>query len=181
MTSKEAQCFRCLRRWQRIWIWQQFKQRLVPTPLFKQSLSQAGGLNKLLPLLMLILSSPLWLSWWLIRLFFFLLHLPWTLSLSLIRPPGLRAPGERNIKGLHYQFAPYISLPPELYIRCVDDWVCILYGADKLPKYSLSTYLDAEYLLHRRLGLKANKDLDRLILSQISNAREDLSRDLGHY
>ncbi|WP_370980610.1 hypothetical protein [Agaribacterium sp. ZY112] len=181
MTKQEALCFHALRRWQRVHIWQDFKASLHPKALFAERLSKQTGCIRLMTLALMLLSAPLWLAWGLFHITLSSLALGPELLATYINPPGLRAPGERNIKGLHYQFARYIHLPPDLYIRCVDDWVAILYGPDKWPRYSLKHYLNTDYLYHRRVGLPDNDDLQALVQSQISNAREELSNDLGHY
>lgn len=181
MTQKEAECFRAVRRWQRAYMRQRLMQAIFPHLPFIALLKKTSVIGKVLIIVMACILSPLLILIWIIKALAALITFPFSIISSYIKPTGLRAPGERNIKGVHYQFARHIHLPPELYIKCVDDWVRILYGEDKLPKYSLASYLDTDYLLRRRIAYEEDATMQNLLKTQISNAREDLSRDLGHY
>lgn len=181
MTEKEAQCFWALRRWQRAYLKRRFVDTLKPQVPFASTFVKANIAGKLLLGLVITLLLPLIVLVWLIKLVIFSVLMPFLILVSYFRPPGLRAPGERNLKGVHYQFARHINLPPDLYIRCVDEWVAILYGREKLPRFSLANYLDADYMMRRQIAYAKDSSLQQLLKTQISNAREDLSRDLGHY
>ena len=181
MTHNEAECFRALRRWQRTYLKGELKKAFIPKIPFGQQLRESGLLVKFLCLLVIVILLPLVTLFWLLNLFRGLLLFPIQILLSHFKPPGLRAPGERNIQGVHNQFARHIELPPELYLKCLDDWVGILYGPDKLPEYSISRYLDSHYLLHRTMTHGSDPSIGNLLSTQISGAREELSRSLGHY
>ena len=181
MTPKEAECFRALQRWRRCHLSQNFKKAFTPKAPLSQAYKTANGFNKFIINLIYLVFLPLLVLFWLLNILRGVVTYPILILLTRITPRDIRAPGERNIKGVHYQFAQHTQLPPELYVRCVDDWVRILYGADKLPKYSLANYLDADYLVRRRVAYADDQTLHSLVKKQISNAREDLSRDLGHY
>lgn len=181
MTHKEAECFRALRHWQRVYFRRRFACALKPRIPFYRYIRKSNTLGKCVLLFLIVMLSPVFFALWLLNILRALLVLPFVLIGSYIKPPDLRPPGERNIKGVHYQFARHIDLPPDLYIQCVDDWVSILYGQTKLPQFSLAKYLDADYLMRRGMSYENDASLRELIKTQISNAREDLSRDLGHY
>lgn len=181
MTTQEAECFRALRRWQRAYLKQKLVRAIFPRPAFLRSFVKAKLAGKVLIMCLALVLSPILIVLWLLNILRMFLCFPFLFLFSFMKPRNLRAPGERNIKGVHYQFARHINLPPALYIRCVDDWVRILYGHEKLPKYSLASYLDADYLLRRQVAYEDDASVQNLLKTQISNAREDLSRDLGHY
>lgn len=181
MTRKEAECFRALRRWQRAYLRKKLKYALIPRLPFKKRYERNGVIGKCSLFIFSIFLFPIFFLFWLARVIRASVIFPFLTLSTYFKPSDLRAPGERNLKGVHYQFARHIDLPPDLYVQCVDDWVRALYGYEKLPKYSLSNYLDAEYLKRRQLAYDDDASLRSLIASQISNAREDLSRDLGHY
>lgn len=180
MTRKEAECFRALTRWQRCYYGRQFLSAFAPPLPLKVDFQSASFLTTFIFVGLLIAFSPFILCAWLIKSIYCTLQYPARLILSYIKPRDLRAPGERNLQGLHYQFARYIDLPPELYLQCLDEWVAILYGVEKIPSYSIKRYLDAEYLLHRQ-RIDHGHTTAELVLSQISIAREELSRELGNY
>lgn len=181
MTPKEADCFRALTRWKRSHLRQRLKRVLQPRSRFFTYIKQARPLGKLIIGAFFLLILPLLLLIWAFNIARIFLMFPFQYLSTYIKPRGLRPPGERNIKGVHYQFALHIDLPPRLYVQCVDDWVRILYGPEKLPKYSLSSYLDSNNFLLRKVAYEEDIAMYNLLKSQISNAREDLSQDLGHY
>ena len=181
MTQQEAECFLALRRWQRVYQKQRLRRAIFPHPPFLKILSNTNLLGKCMVIFFAIFLSPLLLLIWILNALRAIVVFPFMLLSSYSKPAGLRAPGERNIKGLHYQFSKHINLPPELYVKCIDDWVRILYGPSKLPKHSLANYLDSDYLLRRRVAYEEDSSMKQLLKTQISNAREDLSRDLGCY
>lgn len=181
MTHKEAECFRSLRKWQRVYLKQRFITAFIPRFRFIHTLKHTHAYVKALGYTLAALLSPLLISLWLLRILKAAIFFPVFYLATFAKPFGLHAPGERNIKGVHYQFARHIELPPELYLKCVDDWVRILYGPEKLPTYSITHYLNADYLLRTQTSYQDKLAMRDLIQRQISNAREELSNDLGHY
>ncbi len=181
MTRSEAECFRALRRWRRQYLHGKLKQSFRPKIPFNKQRQSASFIGRSTIFLILVLLAPLLALYWLIGSLRGLVIYPAKILLTHVKPPGLRAPGERNIQGVHYQFARHIELPPELYLKCLDEWVAILYGKEKLPKFSINQYLDTKYLLQRRVNNAKDRYLNDLLINQISNAREELSRDLGYY
>ena len=181
MTHKEAECFRAIRRWQRTYWFQLMGWSLLPHPPLGDEFKKAGLSGKFVISIMILLLSPLVLIRWFINVLKAILLYPLKILLSFFKPIGLRGPGERNIQGIHNQFARYIDLPPELYIKCLDEWVAILYGTDKLPRFSLSSYMNTDFINQNQASLARQSGLHTLIRTQIGSAREELSRDLGHY
>jgi len=181
MTEKEAECYLAMKRWQRMHLKKQMSASFLPKfPLFNL-FQRSGAVGKLVICLVNIIVLPFTLLWWCIRIFNGLFFYPLWIALTHIKPKSLRGPGERNIKGLHYQFASHIELPIDTYISCVNEWTSLLYGADKLPKYRLENYLDEDYLQRRNATQGSDPLIEQMLKTQISNAREELSRDLGHY
>jgi hypothetical protein len=181
MTQQEAECYRAMKRWQRKHLKNQMRRSFLPRFLFPALFVRGRFLGKTFITLLNILALPLILIWWCIRILKAVIFYPVCIALSYNKPKGLHGPGERNIKGIHYQFASHVELPHDLYIDCVNEWISLLYGADKLPKYQLENYLDKDYLQRRNIAQPTDPILDQILATQISNAREELSRDLGHY
>ena len=181
MTHKEAECFRALQRWHRVNLRYRFYRAFFPKPAILRYFGQANTLGKIVAILLMIVFSPLLILIWLLGIARAILQFPIIYALTFFTPFGLRAPGERNIKGVHYQFSRHIELPPNLYIKCVDEWVAILYGHEKLPQFSITEYLNTDYISRRKVAFEDESYIEEIIQSQISNAREELSQDLGHY
>ena len=181
MTEKEAECFLAMKRWQRKCLQRQMFACFSP-PIFMHSLfRQAHLVGKSIVLIVNLLLLPLLLVWWCLRILKGLLFFPLLILFTYTKPTKLRGPGERNIKGLHYQFASDIEFPLDVYIECVNEWTTLLYGSDKLPEYGLENYLGDDYLQRSKEGVAKDELLSQIMKTQISNAREELSRDLGHY
>ena len=181
MTQKEAECYLVMKKWQRVHLRHQMWESFIPKFPFSRMFAACGWLGKITILLCNSVVLPFTLIWWCFRILKGLIFYPICISLSHLKPKNLRGPGERNIKGIHYQFASHAELPIELYIACVNEWTSILYGQDKLPGHKLENYLDTDYLDRRNSLQDAEPIVEQILKTQISNAREELSRDLGHY
>jgi len=181
MTQPEAECFLALKRWQRECLRLRLNDSLKP-PFFMGRLFARGKLiGKLFIVVLNIALLPLLILWWCLSILKAIFFIQPSIWLTYAKPRNIRGPGERNIKGIHYQFASHIELPIEMYIACVNEWTALLYGSDKLPKYRLENYLDNDYLERRKVAHNADPLIEQMLKTQISNAREELSRDLGHY
>ncbi|MFL0809359.1 MAG: hypothetical protein K6L76_02995 [Agarilytica sp.] len=85
--------------------------------------------------------------------------------------------GERNIQGVHHRLVPYISLSPQYYICCVNDWVEILYGQPEAIRYSLKEYIDPSMV--ENIQSLYGDDADKYTRYILADAREKLSQKLG--
>ena len=176
MTAAEAQCFRAARARQRRMLWRSLARSFVPrSPLTVRGLSVATRV------LLTAVLLPGIVVWWLLFAFAHLLWIPLRVVATYIRPRALRSPGERNLQGMHYSYSRFFDLPPDEYLKCVDDWTQLLYGAQKLPEYSIKNYLDYEHLFREEILSSRDKGVTEYLHQQIKSAREDLSRDLGYY
>ena len=181
MSPAEAQCFKRLRQWQRVYLCQRLQAAFVPSLPWQQTLCKTHLGGKLLLILFTVVASPVLILLWCLRILRALLVYPFIFIASFFKPFTLKSPGERTIRGMYYQFNIYAQLPPHLHVRCIDDWVSILYGADKLEKYALSTYLGSITSQLNSKELKHNQSMREIVQVQISQAREQLSQDLGNY
>jgi len=181
MTKEEALCFKRLQYWKRAYarrsLWQAFKLQAPWTGLYLNT----HLLGKIVLLVFTLLLAPVLFLIWILQVLKAVLMFPINLIETLVPPKGLRGPGERTLRGMHYQFASHAYLPPDLYVKCVNDWVEILYGPEQLPKYALNAYL-SEWETPKIFGTNSRREPDlEATQFQISRAREELSRDLGNY
>lgn len=176
MTLAEAQCFSTAKTWQRRYLRRRLVEVLVP-----RAPAIIEALPALLRWLCYALLAPLLIALWLIKIVLALIFFPFQLLFSYIKPRALRPPGERNIQGIHYSFSRFCDLPPDYYLKCIDDWTKILYGEDKLPQFSIKQYMDADHLLRPEILNSRDAGVIEHLYQQINHAREELSRELGHY
>lgn len=180
MTKEETQCYKRLQFWRRVHARQQFLLAFKPQLPWSGLYLNTHIFGKLVLIIFTLALSPILLLIWLLQVLKAILVFPINLFETLAPPKGLRGPGERTLRGMHYQFASHFYLPPDLYVKCVNDWVEVLYGPEQLPKYALSSYLGDWEKPYGHDGIRDTQTLE-LTQFQISRAREDLSRDLGNY
>jgi len=131
-------------------------------------------------LLMLLTLWPLLVLGGLFRLCGNLLLLPSRLLACYQVPKGLRSPGEKSLIGIANAFHPALDLEDDDYIRCINRWVSILYGAEVALKSNLSVYLTR--LRVQQKGLRDDSGgSSKAARRYLVVARERLSKDLGHY
>ena len=129
---------------------------------------------------MFIVLWPIIILWGVAEYLLYLLKSPALLMSTYRVPDGIRSPGEKSLVGIHNAFLEVLDMPEPLYIRCVDEWVIVLFANKNKYGLSLSEYVNKE----RDRQTKASHDLDQFVgpfRNIISVARESLSRDLGHY
>jgi len=181
MTPQEAECYAAMQRWQRRFLKQRFQEHFN-VPFFMKPLFHRGSFaGKLFIVLFNIILLPLVFLFWVFRILkavFFLLP---AMCFTREAPKNMRGPGERNLKGIHYHFASHVDLPIDMYIACVNEWTVSLYGCDKLPQFRFENYLDRDFLEKRKSLTETDPLIEQMLKTQISNAREELSRDLGYY
>ncbi|MFT7561816.1 MAG: hypothetical protein ACI93R_003747 [Flavobacteriales bacterium] len=176
MTAHETACFKAARKWQRYYLRQKLVSDLLPKPLFT-----SREITRPFRWFMNILFIPVSLVIWLAVLLFNLAALPFRTGYTFLTPSGMKPPGERNIQGMHYNFSRYAELPPELHVRCINDWVALLYGTEKLTTNSFDRYLDLDNLLRKEILNSKDSGVREYLHQQLNHARHELSQDLGHY
>ncbi|TVZ41310.1 hypothetical protein P886_0654 [Alteromonadaceae bacterium 2753L.S.0a.02] len=168
-------CFKAVQHWQRRELKFALRQALrpqLPDFLDRQVHSPA---NRVLRGVFIVLSSPLILLSWLARSLAQLCLFPYRYALTLILPKGLYAPGERNLQGIHRAFSPYHNLSIPFYLKCVNDWVLILYGLEASRHHKIETHIYSQ-------TSTTLKEFQAYPTRQsVSMARESLSRALGYY
>ncbi len=183
MTSKEVECFQIARWRQRKQLLSELKDKLKPkVPLFNTAKQTAQGHIKLFYIALAIVTTPFFLIIWPIDLAMTLIRLPFQYVWSYYTPASAKAPGERNIRGIHHAFAPHMDLNPESYIACIDDWVQVLYGEQVAKKHKMTRYVDENLLHLSRFRSEHPRDpLLQHLRSSVAMAREKISLDLGCY
>ncbi|MAZ86318.1 MAG: hypothetical protein CL693_01620 [Cellvibrionaceae bacterium] len=95
-------------------------------------------------------------------------------------PENLRAPGEKTLTGIYNAFIPMLELEQSDYVECINGWVAILFGESVALDKNLSIYLLDVSSERRDIDPRTGAVAEGL-RSNLSVAREYLSRDLGHY
>lgn len=107
-----------------------------------------------------------------------LIKFPFQLLASFSLPQNLHAPGEKNLTGLHNAFSAKLGLRGRYYIRCVDNWLDILYPEQVRPGGYLSDCIEK---VGRQVKDALEQGLDDPEFRLIGNCREKLSQHYGHY
>ncbi len=123
---------------------------------------------------------PLLALWGLSLYLLGLLLFPFQFIRTWIVPENLRAPGEKTLTGIHNAFTPMLEFDQADYVECINGWVAILFGENVALDKNLSTYLLDVSSQRRDIDPRTGAVAEGL-RSNLSVAREYLSRDLGHY
>ncbi|MGH1372919.1 MAG: hypothetical protein ACRBBW_12825 [Cellvibrionaceae bacterium] len=182
LTDQEFQCYRYARRLRQRALWRKiYSVHRILWPELLDSVDWSPVLwRKLSQLAVLMLVWPLIVVWGLAVYLLALVQFPFKLFQTWLVPDSLRAPGEKTLMGIHNAFSSAIDLSQADYIECIDGWVSILFGATIALDKNLSIYLlqvsSERKDIDHRTGAVAEG-----LRSNLSVAREYLSRDLGHY
>lgn len=133
-----------------------------------------------LQLLLLGLLWPLVALWGFSLYLFSVIQFPFKYLQTWLVPANLRAPGEKTLIGIHNAFAPALELDQADYIECIDGWVSILFGEQTALDKNLSIYLLQVSSERKDIDPRTGAVAEGL-RSNLSVARDYLSRDLGHY
>lgn len=136
--------------------------------------------RRALQLLLLGLLWPLVALWGLSVYLLAAIKFPFKYLQTWLVPVNLRAPGEKTLTGIHNAFGPALELDQADYIECIDGWVLILFGATTALDKNLSIYLLQVSSERKDIDPRTGKVAEGL-RSNLSVARDYLSRDLGHY
>lgn len=182
LTDQEFQCYRLAKRLRQRALWRTiFSVYRIVWPELLDSVEWSSVLwRKLMQLIVLATVWPLIVLWGLAVYLIGLIKFPFKLLQTWLVPSTLRAPGEKTLMGIHNAFGPVLDLEQGDYIECIDGWVSILFGAGVALDKNLSIYLlqvsSERKDIDHRTGAVAEG-----LRSNLSVAREYLSRDLGHY
>lgn len=179
MSDNELRCFRAAMKWQRREALQQLFQALIPRLPYREKARKQTAIVKLVYALMMLALSPVLALAWLLHAVFQLVAFPFQILSTFLSPNDLKGPGERNLQGIHNAFIPHFDLSPHYYMLCVNDWIAILYGQQTLDTHRMDKQVSV-----RNMALfgVSNPELNELPLrNALSQARETLSQQLGHY
>ncbi|GAA5317240.1 MAG: hypothetical protein AseanaTS_24440 [Candidatus Pelagadaptatus aseana] len=129
--------------------------------------------------LIFLLLWPGIILWGLAEYLLLLLKSPGMLLSTYRAPEGVRSPGEKSLVGMHNAFQDILEMPNSVYIRCVDSWLPVLFGSVQ-PGKTLREYVAIERLKQQKV-YDSQFELAGQLRCEIAVARENLSRDLGHY
>ncbi|WP_166998836.1 hypothetical protein [Pseudomaricurvus alkylphenolicus] len=182
LTAREYRCFQLAqeaRRTARLRELRQWRRYFWPTAVNR--FWYAGNTHiKVVLTALLILISPLYVAIGLLFYLFTLICLPVRMLQTYRVPKTLKAPGEKTLIGLHNAFQPIMDMGDQLYVECMDNWVEELFGNKAAQKQNLSRYMKALAAKRQDIDPVTGQVMEG-IRSNLSVAREYLSRDLGHY
>ncbi len=176
--EREKACYAAFVKWHRIQLFQEWRRALIPQ-LYPQKPDENmtfSGLVAYMAVALFLL--PFSIVVWLLSFVYESVRYP-VLLLASILPPKSYSVGERNIQGIHNAFVQYAGLTPDNYIRCVDDWITILYGPEVLKACSFACCIDHS-LIRKMRGLYSG-DMDEHYGRIFANARERFSKKNGNY
>jgi len=179
MSVNEMRCFEAAMKFQRQEILYDLLRSLYPKLPFIDRVRPQGLVVRLIYSALVLTLMPLLSLLWLAYAVFQILALPFSYMTAVIKPRGLRGPGERNLQGVHNAFSRYLDLSPTRYVRCVNEWISILYGEQVRKKERLENYLGSEQL--KNMALQDYHTMDLQMRCALTIARETLSQKLGNY
>ncbi|GAB3106692.1 hypothetical protein GCM10027217_32370 [Pseudomaricurvus hydrocarbonicus] len=135
------------------------------------------GRSRMLQAIILICVWPLIILWGAGCYLFWLIRFPHDYLLTHTVPAALRAPGEKTLLGLHHAFGAVSELSEADYFLCVDGWIALLFGQGKERGKTLSQRVEQVSRQRQQMGVTDQSGLR----SAVTVARDQLSRDLGHY
>ncbi len=179
LTEPEYQCYQQVKKIQRR---QLIQDLIAPEHLaWIQRLSWArSGLGLVLQLIIFIPLLPFIIVWGLLGYLFSVVKFPFLWISTFRTPSNLSAPGEKNLVGMHNALGRYLSVSVDNYIDCVDCWIRYLYGSEKAVKQNFRQTLSPILIDTLNITLETKMD-DAVVRRYLAQAREQLSKKLGHY
>ena len=182
MTVQEARCLRAKQKWFKKSLHRKFVNGITFRNVFLIGIEKSNAALKVLRWAAAFLFFPLLLLVYLLSLPFHAVFFSARYLLANQIPRSVRGPGERNIQGIHNAFISYYKLPTDLYIDCVNEWVGILYGAAAQQRFSIEKYLELEKnKFAADFSSNILPEMASFTRNSINQARENLSKELGHY
>ncbi len=182
LTDQEFQCYRYAKQLRQRALWRTVYSvhRIFWPELLDAIEWSTVPWRRLTQFFVLTLVWPVIMLWGLGVYLVALIKFPFKLFQTWLVPNALRAPGEKTLIGIHNAFSPVLDLDQTDYIECINGWVAILFGDGIALDRNLSIYLlqvsSERKDIDHRTGAVAEG-----LRSNLSVAREYLSRDLGHY
>ncbi len=183
LTEAESECFEIARNYQR----RELIRSLAAPELnhWREGFNKLGWSKNALvfgaqSLILLIALGPMliWLGFkWVFRLIVF----PFRYIKTFFVPKTLSAPGEKTLVGLHNAFSMHMNLGASDYVCCLNDWIRVLYGENKLSERQLNDLVGDELRNIQFHTADTDSDLTLAHRSMVSVSREKLSKALGHY
>lgn len=182
MTTNEANCFAIIKHWKRKDIWRRLKRCLRPALPGKSELRNSGILVRTLYAFFIIAFFPFIILWWLLRATFGLIVFPIEYLKTCVSLKKVRPPGQRNIQGIHNAFIKHYDLPIDLYLNCTDQWIRTLYPSlSNSNQPSIKQHIDPQVIHYRDEPKNHDLSFHEYAKSQVSRAREEISKELGFY
>ncbi len=176
--GREKACYAALVRWRRRQLLQEWRNVLLPRLYPQKPLKKMTVISLLFYVITTLVLLPFSLLVWLLSLAYESIRFP-IVFVETLFPPKSYSVGERNIQGIHNVFVAYAPLTPDNYIRCVDEWIGILYGPEVLKACSFTDCID-HTLIRKMRGLYSG-DMDEHYGRIFANARERFSKRNGNY
>ncbi len=172
LNSREQACFNAVSKWRRAELKNKWLNALVPCFLKLENKPSHIVLFE-------VVFSPLLFVVYIAKFIWETISLPFSMIETYFSPVNINGTGERSIQGIHHRLVPYISLSPQYYIYCVNEWVEILYGEPQALRCSLKEFIDPAMV--ENIQSLYGDDLNSHTRHILASAREKLSRRLGNY
>ena len=182
LTDQEFQCYQLAKKLRQRALWRKLLavHRIVWPEIMDGLEWSPTSWRRMLQVLMLALVWPFLVLWGGLLYLASAVQFPFLYMQTWLVPQTLRAPGEKTLIGIHNAFSPALELSDLDYIECIDGWVTILFGSSVANERNLSSYLLNVSSERRDIDPRTGAVAEGL-RSNLSVAREYLSRDLGHY
>lgn len=195
MTANETLCLHTLKLWQRKALNRQLLQAWRFPIARKEEWIAWNNPGRIVYVVLALIGLPVLCVAWLIRGLLSLMKYPFLYMKIFVSPRHIRSPGERNIQGIHNAFLKQNALPVDFYLNCIDDCIRILYNKNlnfsasfrdttsniSNDKASIKTHIDPLLIDYQDIQNSGDENTIMYIKSQIARAREEISRELGHY
>lgn len=183
LTAKECRCYRIAQGYRRQFllhgvlsvyriVWPRLLSRVSWSRDWSRRVAQ-------IILLLLLLLWPVIVLWGLLEYVILLVRFPAELIGTYRVPKTVRSPGEKTLAGIHNAFQQVLELPDGMYIRCIDDWLPILFG-ERGEGQLMVEFVERERQRQRAVEV-SEFQLAAQMRSELAVAREKLSKRLGHY
>jgi hypothetical protein len=180
LTPEEFQCYKIAQSYRRKAVLLSLLSiHRIFWPSFVSRIAWSQGWRLLVQGLIFLLLWPGIILWGIAEYLLLLLKSPWLLLGTFRVPKGVRSPGEKSLVGIHNAFQDVLDMPNSMYIHCIDSWLVVLFGALQ-PGATLREYVKIEQDRKQEV-VESQFELAGQLRCEIAVARENLSRDLGHY
>ncbi len=181
LTAKERRCYRVAQGYRRQFLLRGVFSvyRIVWPYLLSRVAWSRDWWRRAAQFILLLLLWPLIVLWGLLEYMVLLVRFPVEFIGTYRVPKTVRSPGEKTLAGIHNAFQQVLELPEGMYIRCIDDWLPILFGKRGEGQLMMA-FVDRERQRQRAAEV-SEFQLAAQMRSELAVAREKLSKRLGHY